>query len=436
MNIVEAVKSCGVVGAGGAGFPTHIKLTSKVKTYIANGAECEPLLKIDQQLMSSYADKIIHGLEYAMESTGAETGIIATKQKYKQAVDALTSEIKKSKKNLKINFLSDYYPAGDEFMVTYETTAQIIPESGLPLDVDCVVNNVHTLMNIFDAVEYNKPVTERPLTITGAVKNPLSIFIPIGTPIKTALELAGGVIVKDYIILDGGPMMGKLVSEEDVVMKTTSGIVVFPIDHEISRLKKSSLSFILRHMKSACEQCQDCTQICPRYLLGHLIQPHKIQRSVAGGKIENITEAFLCSECGLCEWVCPQRLLPRRINQEIKKQMISQGLKNPHKNKPTKTHDMRETRKVLMDRILSRFDLINYDYPATLIKEIPRIDEVKIPLLQHTGVPAEPVVKINDIVKKGDLIAKIPDGKVSANIHASIDGKITYVDSNTIVIKR
>ena len=164
-----------------------------------------------------------------------------------------------------------------------------------------------------------------------------------------------------------------------------------------------------------------------RYLLGHEFECHKIQRSTAAGLSENITQAFMCSECGLCSWICPVKLLPRRVNQEIKKKLIKQGIQNPHKKKPVDTHPMREYRRVPVERILGRLDLISYDKPAPLTDKKFEVSEVSIPLHQNVGVPAESVVKIGDTVKKGRLIAKIPKEKLSANIHSSINGKVTEV---------
>ncbi|MFN3967175.1 MAG: 4Fe-4S dicluster domain-containing protein, partial [Endomicrobiia bacterium] len=404
-NIVEKVKQAGVVGAGGAGFPTHIKLQAKVDTVIANGAECEPLLRIDQQIMVSKCEKVVRGLELAMEATGAKKGIIALKEKYHKACEVLSNAIKNSKKDISVFKLENYYPAGDEFSLVYDVTGRIIPEGGLPLQVGCVVDNVVTLINIANAVDENKPVTERPITVCGAVKKPISTIVPVGTPVKKVIEFAGGPTIADYIILDGGPMMGVVISEKDSVTKKTSGILVLPSDNRVAVIKTASTEHTIKQIKSACEQCQDCTEICPRYLLGHKFECHKIQRSIGAGKFENLTTAFMCSECGLCEWVCPIGLLPRRINQQVKKKLIAEGIKNPHKSVPVSVHSMRQYRKVPPERILSRLDILQYDAPALLVEFEKDISEVRIPLHQNVGVPAEPVVKIGDRVKKGDLIA-------------------------------
>ncbi|MDO8734277.1 MAG: biotin/lipoyl-containing protein, partial [Elusimicrobiota bacterium] len=169
-------------------------------------------------------------------------------------------------------------------------------------------------------------------------------------------------------------------------------------------------------------------------LLGHEFECHKIQRSTSAGLSDNITQAFMCCECGLCDWICPVKLLPRRVNQENKKLLFKQGVKNPHKKTPAAIHPMRDYRRVPMERVLGRLDLIKYDKPAPFTDKKFDISKVAIPLHQNVGVPAEPIVKAGDVVKKGQLIAKIPEGKLSANIHASIDGKVTEI-SDCIHIK-
>lgn len=439
MNIIEAVKSAGVVGAGGAGFPTHVKLSpppsAKIDTIIANGAECEPLLRIDQQMAAVRADKLARGVELAMQATGAAKGIIALKKKYHAAIDAVESEIKKtSRANISVFQLDNFYPAGDEFVTVYEVTRRIIPEGGLPLAVGCVVDNVVTLINIAAAVDENKPVTERPLTVTGAVKNPVSVILPVGTPVAKAIELAGGPDTNGgpYVIFDGGPMMGSIVGENAVVTKKTSGIMLLPADHEVVMQKTNRHA--IKQIKSACEQCQDCTEICPRYLLGHNFECHKIQRGVQAGKSDALTQVFMCCECGLCDWICPVKLTPRRTNQLVKKELTASGIKSPHNKKPDSAREMREYRRVALSRVIARNDLVKYDRPAPLNDAAFKINEVTIPLRQNVGVLPESIVKAGAIVKQDDLIARIPDGKLSANLHASISGRVAEVTGEYIKI--
>src|SRR5262249_3921437 len=161
MNIAESVKNGGVVGAGGAGFPTHIKAGSNVEYVIANGAECEPLLHKDYELMVHFPEKVILGVKFLLESTGGQHGIIGIKEKNKAAVEAVGAAISAiGDKRITIHLLGDFYPSGDEYILVYEATGRLIPPQGIPLNVGIVVNNVETLYNIVGAVE-GRPVTEK-----------------------------------------------------------------------------------------------------------------------------------------------------------------------------------------------------------------------------------------------------------------------------------
>jgi len=165
-QIIQKVKDAGVVGAGGAGFPTHVKIAAQVDTVIANGAECDPLLRCDQQLMAAHAPEVIEGLRLVMQASGAERGVIALKREYTSAVAALQSNIQypisnTQGANISLHLLENHYPAGDEFVLVYEVTGRLVPEDGLPLHVGCIVQNVGTLFNIAMAQRGYPPLGDR-----------------------------------------------------------------------------------------------------------------------------------------------------------------------------------------------------------------------------------------------------------------------------------
>jgi RnfABCDGE-type electron transport complex C subunit len=454
-QIVQKVKDAGVVGAGGAGFPTHVKIAAcpepgrraQVDTVIANGAECDPLLRSDQQLMANRAPEVIEGLRLVMRASGAEKGVIALKREYTGAVAALQRAIPQGE-NISLHLMESHYPAGDEFVLVYEVTGRLVPETGLPLHVGCIVQNVGTLFNIARA-QKGIPVTHRLLTITGAVNEPKTLNLPIGTSIGEAVAWAGGIKIprwsarteKDYAVVVGGPMMGWLARDlSEPITKTTTGLIVLPRNNVVVRYLGRPLGSWVKRGRSTCDQCRDCTDLCPRYLLGHDLEPHKVMRSINYGLTEPtaiVTAAVLCCECRLCEaYACPLELSPMAYYKEIKRQLAAQGWKNVvHKRSELTPHPMREYRRVPMERLVARLGLSEYEECSCPLDEREyRPRRVTIPLKQHIGVPSQPVVKTGDRVQHGDLIAQIPEGKLGANIHASISGRVEEVTGECIVI--
>jgi len=445
-DIVAKVRDAGVVGAGGAGFPTHVKLAAKVDTVIANGAECEPLLHADQHLLARYPKVIVRGLRLAMQATGAERGIVALKREYKKAVAALERALR-GDENISLHLLGSYYPAGDEFVLVHDVLGRMVPEGGIPLEVGVVVNNVGTLFNVARAAE-GVPVTHRYLTVTGEVKNPATLRVPIGTVFGQVVEWAGGTtnaasrLTEDELaFVAGGPMMGRIVQTTDVVTKMTGGLVVLPSDNAVVTWMTKPLAHAIRRGMSICDQCRDCTDLCPRHLLGHDLVPHEIMRSINYGLEEPthiITAAVLCCECRLCEaYACPQGLSPMLYYREVKRNLAEAGWKNAvHRRKELTLHEMFEYRRVPMARLIDKLGLTSYrGYAASLDEREWQPKEVRIPLKQHIGVPAEPIVKEGTSVKRGDLIASIPKDKLGANVHASINGVVREVTDACIRVE-
>ncbi|MHB8170109.1 MAG: 4Fe-4S dicluster domain-containing protein [Thermincolia bacterium] len=424
-GIVDLVREGGVVGAGGAGFPTHIKIAAEADTVIVNGAECEPLLRVDQQLMTVEAHRLVKGLEAVVAVTGASTGIIALKAKYKRAIEVLTPLV--AGKPIKIHTLEDFFPAGDEHVLV---TGRVVPEAGIPLKVGCVVSNVETLINVAYALE-GIPVTDTWLTVTGEVAQPVTLKAPIGTPVLEVLAACG---VKDpgsMAVIDGGPMMGRVLEDVNTpVTKVTKGLIVLPLEHMLTRSKTLSWEHIARRSKSVCIQCAMCTDVCPRFLLGHRLEPHKIMRSLNYLKADEeiIKMALLCCECGACElYGCIMQLPPRQVNAAFKRELAGKGVRyNPTQpGKPVSP--FREYRKIPSKRLVAKMGLTSYDQPAPLSDDVFMPTVVRIPLRQHIGVPAVPVVEAGQRIEKGALIATIPEGTMGANIHASINGVVKQV---------
>jgi len=435
VEIVKRVKEAGVVGAGGAGFPAHVKLNSRCDAVIANMAECEPLLYTNQALILEKADEVLKGLKIALRATGAKKGIIALKKKYSKLKRVLSEKLK-DYDEMEIIELGDFYPAGDEHVVISEVLGRKIPMAGIPLDVGAVVHNVETLYNIKRACCDELPVTEKMVTVGGAVRYPILLNVPVGMKFTELLDLAGGPTTEEFMLIDGGPMMGKEVGLDDVVTKTTSALLVVPVGTLPYSARKIRIDVQLKRARTACCQCRICTDLCPRYLLGHKLEPHKVMRTVSFGLMdaESLVNSLLCSECGLCEVTCPMGLSPRSINASIKK-MLAEKRVRYNKTPIEAERPERDCRKFSAKKLLIRLGLTDYYRTVEWADIKVTVREVKLMLKQHVGSPAVPTVKVGDRVKKNDVIARVDEGQLGANIHASIDGTIVKVDKNLIVVK-
>lgn len=247
---------------------------------------------------------------------------------------------------------------------------------------------------------------------------------------------------EDLALVAGGPMMGLVASPTDVVTKTTGGLLALPRQGPVVSWMTRPLALAVRRGRSTCDQCRDCTDLCPRYLLGHDLQPHEIMRSINYGldwPTSIVTAAVLCCECRLCEaYACPLGLSPMLYYREVKRQLGQAGWKNDaHRRKDLPAHVMREYRHVPVHRLMDRLGLTKYDKLAAPPDERQRVpDTVQIPLKQHIGAPSLPVVAAGDRTKVGDLIAPIPEGALGANVHASIEGVVRQVTEQHVVIER
>lgn len=437
MNLEEKIYNAGIVGAGGAGFPTHVKARSKVEFVLVNGAECEPLLHKDYEIMLHFAPEIVNGVEAIVKQTSAKKAYFGIKSKNALAVEAVENNLTNGK--IEMCQLGDFYPSGDEYELVYAATKRLIPPHGLPLDVGCVVNNVETFYNISRALE-DKPLTRKFVCVAGAVKKPQTFFVPVGTSVKELLEHAGGATVGEYGIFMSGILMGRLTFDlTESVTKTTAGIIVLPKDHYLVMRQERPVNDMNRIGKSACDQCSYCTEFCPRYLLGYDVQPHKVMRSLVftttGQAVWN-QYADLCCSCGLCSlYACPEDLYPREACDQGKVYMRQNGLKY-QQPKEVKVHPVKDGRRVPLKMLMRKLDLLKYDSHTPFNKTSPDPSQVKIYLKQHVGSPAKPVVKIGDSVKEGDLIGDMESGKLGARIHASISGKVTHINEEFIRISR
>lgn len=447
MGIIEKIAAAGVVGCGGAGFPTHRKLSGDIQYFIVNGAECEPLLRTDRYIMLHEAPALVKAIQALADELNIPNCVIAVKHHYEEEITALRKAISEADAAITIHELESFYPAGDEQTIVYEVTGRVVPPAGLPISVGAVVDNVGTVFAISEALE-GIPFTHKYVTVTGEVRHPVILRVPIGTSLQYCLELAGGAKSDDCFIVTGGPMMGRPVSREDlddaVVTKTTSAILVLPGDGLHARTQQISIQHMLNRARSACIQCTSCTQLCPRHLLGHPLEPHRIMRKMAICdsiqtllKDPYIQNAALCCECGVCEiYACPMGLQPRKINAMIKQELGKAGVRyQAPANMTWEVSEDREIRKVPSERLAARAGVHKYYHYNIRELHVGEPQRVEIPLKMHIGNPAQAVIAVNDYVQTGDLIAAIPENALGAAVHASISGRVKYVGDRIVLVK-
>ncbi len=444
MEFIEAIKKAGVVGAGGAGFPTHVKLNAKAEYLLINAAECEPLIETDKYLCRTYAGRIVETVVKMAAHLEAAHAVIVLKAKYEREIEALEKAIHDRNADVEICKVRTYYPAGDEQVLVQQVTGRVVPERGLPLNVGCVVENVGTVLSIADALE-DQPVAEKYLSVTGAVKAPVMCHVPLGTPITEVLAKAE-LKETDYAVIVGGPMMGKMLRDKEairraVVTKTTGNLLVLPTDHYLVRRASLSVERMIHQAATACLQCRACTDLCPRTLLGHNVQPHMVMRSMwRQASIKDAAEfekafgsAANCSSCGTCEmFSCPMGLSPRKMNDYAKVLLRERGIQ-PEKNQNPKAWETLEHRRIPTERLIARLGLTPYVFHGLPEMISVEPEEVCVPLSQHIGKPAMPVVSVGDRVEKGARIAEAGEG-LSANIHTGFAGIVKEITPEGIRI--
>lgn len=295
--IRDRVKAAGVIGMGGAGFPTHIKLSPtsemEIDTVIINGAECEPFLTVDHRLLLEKGEELFRGLELIKKAVGAEKGIVAIEINKEDAIIKL-EELAVDWPGIEVQALDTRYPHGAEKQLTKAVLNREVPTGELPMAVNVVVNNVQTAIKIARAVDLEEAVTDRVLTVSGkALKTPSNVKVPIGSSIKDILEFCGGANQQDYQIIVGGPMTGINVDDESIpIVKCTSGLVLMTAEeYDLSETR-------------TCIRCAKCSEVCPMYLA-----PNRITAFINNDLIERSVETGLmdCIECGACAYICPSK---------------------------------------------------------------------------------------------------------------------------------
>lgn len=304
-EIREIVREAGIVGLGGAGFPTNVKLTPKdenaIDYVIVNGAECEPYLTCDYRMMLDEPERLIGGLKVMLQLFENAKGVIGIENNKPQAIEKMR-ELVKDEPRIEVSELRTKYPQGGERSLIYAVTGREINSSMLPADAGCVVDNVNTVMAIYDAVCKNIPVIERVITVTGdAISNPQNFRVRTGMNYNDVLAAAGGFKNEPKKILSGGPMMGQAMFTTDVpVTKNSSSLTCFSVDE------------VEKYPETPCIRCGRCGEVCPEFLVPVLMMKECMRRNADGYERLNGME---CIECGSCSYICPAR---RPLTQAFK----------------------------------------------------------------------------------------------------------------------
>lgn len=294
-EIVERIKNMGVVGLGGATFPTHVKYMvpdgKKAKYLIINAVECEPYLTADHVVMLERAEETMIGIQIMMKALSAEKALIGIENNKPDAIAHMTKVAEKYM-NIEVHALKVKYPQGAEKQLIKALTGREVPSGKLPIEVGCVVNNVGTALATYEAVQKNKPLVERVVTVTGkSVKNPCNLMVRIGTPSSALIEKAGGLPEDTGKVISGGPMMGKALNTLEVpVVKGTSGILIMN-QKEAKRCESQN-----------CIRCGKCVSVCPMGLEPYILQLFSEVRNFEEAEQYRIMD---CIECGSCQYVCP-----------------------------------------------------------------------------------------------------------------------------------
>ncbi|MDR1712331.1 MAG: SLBB domain-containing protein [Propionibacteriaceae bacterium] len=438
MGLVEQVFDAGVIGAGGAGFPTHKKLVTGAKLLVINAAECEPLLASDRYVMREFPREIVSGIKKIAQATGVPRVVIGTKRHYAREIAALREAI--GTDAIEIFELDSFYPAGDEQTLIFEITGETVPPGGIPIQIGIIVVNVTTALNV-ERASQGIPVTRRFVTVTGEVANPQILDVPVGTTAADLIQGAGGAAVPRYAVVRGGPMMGKQFQQQAAETlgynKADGGLIVLPHDHPLIDFCSKPIDWILAQTRSICIQCSMCTEMCPRYLIGHQMRPHRVMRSVGTDTHPvDLTDALLCCECGICElYACPMGLSPRRMNIYVKGMLRAEGAKVTDQTVHLGHTESRPYRKIAQSRLIERLKLGAY---PTHIDECRTFEPPKviIPMRHGVGKQSTPRVAVGVQVQVGDVIGGVDFADAGCLVHASIAGKVTEVTPDYVRIER
>ena len=437
-DLKQILKDNGVVGAGGAGFPSYCKLADGADTLLINAVECEPLLYTSYTLLQERIRDIIIGMRAVMEYTKIPRGLLAVKDY--RAAKLGYSDGQELAPGVFVKYIPNVYPMGDEINLIYTATGRVVPPGQLPITRGVIVYNTETIYNIGLVVQFGQPVTKTYLTISGDIPKAYCVKVPVGMKIAEVLKIMNVEVPDTHVVIDGGPSMGTIVNlSTDVVKKPCSGLLILPKTIPAVRSKLRTKEDNFRRAASVCCQCNRCTDLCPRHLLGYPLEPHKMVRSTlsaAQADPELIKTATMCCGCDICSTLaCCQEISPMQIIKEYKGILAKNRMKYvADPSEQFTPSPERQDRMVSAGKWKEMLGVAKYDkFPPIYVEEKLKATQVEVPMSQHIGAPAIPIVKVGDEVVENQMIAEAAEG-LSVPHYAPITGKVTYVDGKTIVI--
>ena len=437
MNLKEIMKEAGIVGAGGAGFPSYAKLAEGADTLLINGAECEPLLYTDYVLLHKEMPTVLAGIDAVLDCAKIPCALLCVKEHTAKRLRLENGA--KLAPRIVLKTLPDVYPMGDEVSLIYQATGRVVKAGNLPVTAGVIVYNVETMYNAASAIKRGLPLTYKWLTVGGDVPQPFVVKVPVGTPVAELFAKNGVVVPEGYAVLDGGPSMGKVIDYESaVVTKTTKGLLVLPDSCEAVASKFIEGAKSVARAETACCQCTRCTDMCPRALLGYPLEPHKMVRTAKGAVTlmpQMVLSASLCCGCGVCETLaCCQGISPKAVINEYKALLAKNKMRFVSKEESAPMPE-REYRMIPSGRWASVLGVAKFDKVAQYVGEQNDFTRAEIHLRQHIGAPSAAIVREGDKVNVGDKIAESAEG-LSLPQHASVKGTVTLVDQTKIIIEK
>ena len=436
MKLKELMRDAGMVGAGGAGFPSYAKIAEGADTLLVNGSECEPLLYTDLTILREEMDTVLCGIVAALEGTGIPRAVLCIKEHTAEALGLTEGESLCERVSVKV--LENVYPIGDEISIIFEALGRVVRPGNLPISVGVIVYNVETLYNLGRFIMTGEPVLDKWLTVGGDTSVHAVVKVPIGTRVSDLFEKLGVTVNEGCSVLDGGPSMGKIINYKTAtVTKTTKALLVLPDTSQAIESKRINEKLAVTRAETACCQCTRCTDMCPRHLLGYPLEPHKMVRtamSAVEAKPIMVLSASLCCGCGICESLaCSQGISPKAVINNYKSVLRESKLRFISKEDVLPRRE-RDYRKVPSSRWARTLGVAKFDTPPNFLGKIEDISRVEIPLDKHIGIPSIKTVKDGDEVMRGDVIAVAAEG-LSIPQHASISGKVTAVNGKITIGK-